>query len=889
VDRAPRDRGGAGVIPRLLRARRFSSFGDLTLDLTTLEPGIVAIVGETGSGKTTLMDALGGPAVWWRELPTHGMVREFCVGRDAEIELVYDYGGETYRSLLQIDTEARGGAGKDEAYLFRRVGDAWESLTPGRTNDYRDEVLRRMPDQDLYMAAAYAAQDRGGSFFSMAVPERRKLFERLLGLGALQRRSDRAGAARAILDGLLEQVGRDAERTRADAATAERLNADLTAALAALAPLVLAEKQAGQAAQAADRAHAEAAAAVEPLRRERAAALARASTLHAEFGRAELALSDAKRALQDLRATTADEATVRASAAGLVTAGTKLRETREAFVVARAEASARRSEQLAAERAAEAASAVLVREREARSRAGSAAAELQAAVRDAGDPSAARAEADRLSRLITATEAELLPRLRSNRAESSAADLRLRDARTQLDAARSSAGLLDGVPCGGGVLYTETDYTTPQRCDGEPIDCGSCRFLTTAQAAAATVPDLEARIPVLEAAAAAARSSLDADIAAESGLVALRADRDRAAALVAARSAEEGRLAVLRERAADLERATTAEAAAHAEATRLTRAALDARAVTLAAEAAQSAAEEAGRAAAAHVATLAGADETLRILEAALAQLPHAEARVAELAQRLSDASAALAAHVVPPDPDDRNEAAAAIEARLARQVLDEARRQVRTAEASAALLRGRLAQLGNVAARAAEVEAKRVALAEKRAGFALVERAFGPRGIQALEIDAAGPEVSTLTNELLAATFGPRFTTRLRTVQDAGAGKVQREVFDLEIFDGQRGGKPAPYRHISGGQQVMVSAALRLALVIATARRHGTRLESLFLDEADTGLDEGLRAAYPAMLRRARELGGFRWVFFISHSQAAWQQADAKIIVAGGTARIES
>ena len=247
-----------------------------------------------------------------------------------------------------------------------------------------------------------------------------------------------------------------------------------------------------------------------------------------------------------------------------------------------------------------------------------------------------------------------------------------------------------------------------------------------------------------------------------------------------------------------------------------------------------------------------------------------------------------LSAVVIPPDPDARDQVAAASTADRARQALADARHATTTAGSRASVLRGRLSQLGDVAARAADLEARRSALSQTRAGFALVARGFGDRGIQALEIDAAGPEVSGLVNELLASCFGSRFTTRLRTVQEAGSGKVQREVFDLEIFDGRRVGKPAPYRHLSGGEQVMISLALRLALVIANGRRHGTQFESLFLDEVDTNLDEGLRAAYPSMLRRAGELGGFRHVFFISHASVAWSQADAVIRVEGGTAWIE-
>ena len=53
------------------------------------------------------------------------------------------------------------------------------------------------------LAAAYAAQDRGGSFFALTVPERKALFARLLGLGeriVSQPEQDRLGFRWFLLD-----------------------------------------------------------------------------------------------------------------------------------------------------------------------------------------------------------------------------------------------------------------------------------------------------------------------------------------------------------------------------------------------------------------------------------------------------------------------------------------------------------------------------------------------------------------------------------------------------------------------------------------------------------------------------------------------------------------
>ena len=60
-------------------------------------------------------------------------------------------------------------------------------------------------------------------------------------------------------------------------------------------------------------------------------------------------------------------------------------------------------------------------------------------------------------------------------------------------------------------------------------------------------------------------------------------------------------------------------------------------------------------------------------------------------------------------------------------------------------------------------------------------------------------------------------------------------------------------------------------------------------VDEAHEALiDPERRAAYPAMLRRAMELGGFTRCYLISHAAEVWAQADAVIRVEGGRAWIE-
>jgi exonuclease SbcC len=168
------------------------------------------------------------------------------------------------------------------------------------------------------------------------------------------------------------------------------------------------------------------------------------------------------------------------------------------------------------------------------------------------------------------------------------------------------------------------------------------------------------------------------------------------------------------------------------------------------------------------------------------------------------------------------------------------------------------------------------------------LQRAFGKDGIQALEIDAAGPEVSALINDLLVSCFGPRFTLSFETTAAKADGKGEKEVFDIRIIDNERG-REGKLETLSGGEKVILNEAISLALAIYNSRKSGLRFETLFRDETAGALDPQNAERYMQMLRRALELGGFHQLVFIAHSQDLWEQADARVFVKGGKVTVDS
>lgn len=160
-----------------------------------------------------------------------------------------------------------------------------------------------------------------------------------------------------------------------------------------------------------------------------------------------------------------------------------------------------------------------------------------------------------------------------------------------------------------------------------------------------------------------------------------------------------------------------------------------------------------------------------------------------------------------------------------------------------------------------------------------LITDALSPDGVQALEVDAAGPRVADIANKLLESCWGPRFTIAfetLRAKQDGG----MREVFDVSVRDG---GELRRIEDLSGGEEVIVGEALNLALAIHNANRSGIRWRTLWRDETAGALSPRNAERYVAMLRAALDIGQFAQVIFVSHSEAVCEAADVRLHLHNG------
>ena len=111
---------------------------------------------------------------------------------------------------------------------------------------------------------------------------------------------------------------------------------------------------------------------------------------------------------------------------------------------------------------------------------------------------------------------------------------------------------------------------------------------------------------------------------------------------------------------------------------------------------------------------------------------------------------------------------------------------------------------------------------------YTQLREAFGKRGVQAMIIESAIPEVETEANRLLARMSEGRMSLRLETQREKVTGGVA-ETLDIIISD-ELGARS--YEMYSGGESFRANLALRIAISKLLARRAGAQLQTLVIDE---------------------------------------------------------
>ena len=151
---------------------------------------------------------------------------------------------------------------------------------------------------------------------------------------------------------------------------------------------------------------------------------------------------------------------------------------------------------------------------------------------------------------------------------------------------------------------------------------------------------------------------------------------------------------------------------------------------------------------------------------------------------------------------------------------------------------------------------------------------AFGKNGIQALIIENALPEIEEEANNLLARLTNNGTQITIESLRDLKSGRL-KETLEIKISDelGVR-----DYEMYSGGEAFRIDFSLRIALSKLLARRAGTKLRTLIIDEGfGTQDEEGLDNIVQAIQSISDD---FDKILVITHLEALKDAFPVKIEV---------
>lgn len=274
--------------------------------------------------------------------------------------------------------------------------------------------------------------------------------------------------------------------------------------------------------------------------------------------------------------------------------------------------------------------------------------------------------------------------------------------------------------------------------------------------------------------------------------------------------------------------------------------------------------------------------EILQRADVAEAKLEGIEQRIAAIEADIKRLNGEMASWQQKEDPEaEKVERGAriALEGMQAKLAAERERRATYSARLEE--LEGQLAGLEEKRAEAEKLQAKLEANRAEVRDWQYLQRACGPDGIQALELDALAPSIAQVANRLLAAAYDSRFRIEFRTTRIGGSGSQvkQMETFEVYIHDTEAGTEQE-LKTLSGGESVWIKKAIYDAFGIIRAQNTGTRFTTAFFDEADGALDPEARERYFRMLEAAHAESGRRHTIVITHSREIQEMIEQRIVM---------
>ena len=827
------------MVPVRLLLRNFLSYRDRTeVDFSGIH--VACLSGDNGHGKSALLDAITW-ALWGKARTDRDDELVHLGQTEMEVELEFDHGPNRYRVLRK---RRKGGGGRTGSSALElqaaTAADGWRSLTGNTLTETQREITKLLRlDYVTFINSAFLVQGRADEFTTQPPGERKRVLGEILGLGYYEQLSERAKGEARLRESRTTALRTEIELIDRQTAELPQLREEL-----AQTRIELAEAEESR------RTFAER---YEELREAKRLADLQAEQLRAATARAK----EAREALARLERELAAHQTDIAQHEAIIARADGIERGYAALQAAKGEEGAYGQR---------AARALQLQERRhtleqtvatAKQRTES---ELEGAAR----------EIERLQGLAAGIYAlrDERARLEGLRAEAAQLGERLHEKREQAAAARERA---QGLVAANSALRAAMDDLR--------------RKLNELTAADATCPlcarplgaEEKARI---EGAYAQQGSANARDFRQnQERLKAVRAESEglegESSAMESQRQEQErhvvAQVTLIDQRWAEANQASTEVTAAQERASALQRALSDGSFAAEAQAALRALLAEAGgdgydpayhEVLRSRIAEASAFEEEHRALAGARALVTQAEAsRDRALAdreqwqRRYAEAEGEVAALGQPGTGPDLAERMVRAE-----QAFGEAGARANRTRQALGAVENRVEEGQRLLAGREPTAARLRAAAEEQDLYAELAAAFGKRGVQALLIDAALPELTEEANRLLQRMTLGRMSVDI-TTQRATQGGGVTETLDIRIADelGTR-----PYETYSGGEAFRVDFALRIALSRLLARRAGAPLPTLIIDEGFGTQDANGRERLVEAITAIQD--DFRMVLVITH-----------------------
>jgi exonuclease SbcC len=159
---------------------------------------------------------------------------------------------------------------------------------------------------------------------------------------------------------------------------------------------------------------------------------------------------------------------------------------------------------------------------------------------------------------------------------------------------------------------------------------------------------------------------------------------------------------------------------------------------------------------------------------------------------------------------------------------------------------------------------------------YSNVVKAFGKDGIQAIIMENVTEDLRKYTNSILKQICSEQMSVDFVTQRQTSSG-AWKENFDIKISIGSA---ILDFDDLSGGEQVRMSIALRLALSQLLMRRVGSNVKFLLLDEVDQALDrQGIESLSETIITLSKNLK----ILVITHNEPMKEKFENIITIQKG------